>query len=335
MLAGSEGRIRRLIVVLGAALSVALAAPGMASAVEIGSAQAGDVSQCGGEDLALGQYSTEGNEPSYRVPFDGVITSWSYDNTAPPSGRRGTAAASLKLKVFRVVGNGEFLVVGESDPEQLEDEGINTFPTNISVQAGDFIGFTVVAGSAPGCADETENADDIVAFGADDPPGSPWQVFGGENGLRLNIAANVESSGGSRGCDQTEEGCPQPPPPGCNPGWSYVETEAGDPRDKNGDGFVCKRRRSNDNGVDTTDNYIQGGTTSCNDPELCGPQCRGLQQCREASPPQRTTAERATPSLRSRRAARRAKARKIRAARRAMRSYRHHSRAHRRARARR
>lgn len=336
MLACSQGRVRRLFVVLGAALALALVAPGAASAVQIGSTFEGNVN-CD-ENVAHGQYSTDAQAPSYRVPAGGsVITSWSYFATGP---------GALKLKVFREVaqetrGGPEFVVVGESAVEELDQPGENTFATNIPVQAGDFIGFTPSGGFQPnrgleeeeelaGCAGFTDSADDVVLFGADDQPGGPWTVFDGRDELILNIAANVEQGTGTRACEQTQEGCREPPAAGCNPGWSYVQ-RPGDPHDKNGDGFVCQRERQN-GGVDTTDNYVQGGTTSCDDPDLCEPdRCRGI-QCREASAPQRAAPQRSTSTPRSRRAARRAKARKIRAARRAMRSWRASQRARARAR---
>ena len=326
MLAGSEGAVRRFVTVLGALLALALAAPGAAFAVQIGEAQAGG-QDCEAEGLALGQYATDANAPSYRVPAGGgVITSWSFD---------ATEEDAVKLKVFREVqsetrGGPQFVVVGESAVEVAANPGVNTFPTNIPVQAGDFIGFA--AGSFAGCATLPDDDDDVVLLGEDDPPGGPWTVFGDITGSRLNIAANVEQGAG-RACQQEQEGCRQPPAAGCNPGWSYVQTNAGDPHDKNGDRFVCQRRRPNGNGFDTTDNYVQGGSTSCTDPELCEDQnCRGTRGCRTEAAPTRAAPQRATSTRRSRRAARRAKARKIRAARRAMRSWRAGQRARARAR---
>src|SRR5882757_7646130 len=94
---------------------------------------------------------TVSSGPSYAAPFSGVITSWSYQaDSAPP--------ASFKLKVGRVppgtdlTTNANITVVGESTSQVPLANTLNDYPTQIPVQAGDFIGFYLgPTGFSPGC----------------------------------------------------------------------------------------------------------------------------------------------------------------------------------------
>ncbi len=75
----------------------------------------------------------------YTVPFDGVITSWSYqsDDTPPPMVRfkvgRVAPGADLSMDV-------EVTIVGQSALETPAPSSLNTFATRISVTPGDKIG---------------------------------------------------------------------------------------------------------------------------------------------------------------------------------------------------
>jgi hypothetical protein len=91
------------------------------------------------DTATLIQYQRQaGSTPAYTVPAGGgVITSWAH--MAPdPIGFAETAA----LKVLRPAGGTQFTVVGQSAVATLFN-GFNSFPTQIPVQAGDFIGLYV------------------------------------------------------------------------------------------------------------------------------------------------------------------------------------------------
>ena len=93
-------RVRILLLAVPAALAVVLPSPASA-AVTIGATFDPGTSSCGNFLL---QSVSPAN--SYAAPFDGVITSWSYQ----ASGESG----QLKLKVADPEGGNVFSVVGES-----------------------------------------------------------------------------------------------------------------------------------------------------------------------------------------------------------------------------
>jgi hypothetical protein len=116
---------------LGLAIGLAaLVAPSSASAAtQIGETFT-PTSGCGGEGgVALQTVSPAGQ---YAAPTAGVITSWSLQADAFPP--------RLKLKVARPAGGNDFTIVGESEVQTTSANQLNTFPTQISVEAGDLIG---------------------------------------------------------------------------------------------------------------------------------------------------------------------------------------------------
>lgn len=111
---------------------------------------------------------------AYAVPPQGgAITTWS-------TLAGGAAGQLLGLKVFRPIGPGTYLVVGEDAPRPLTPNGLNTFPVGIPVQSGDVIGLAVPAGSPVACRFETFYETDRIgsvkggaAVGATVAPGEP------------------------------------------------------------------------------------------------------------------------------------------------------------------
>jgi Ca2+-binding RTX toxin-like protein len=78
------------------------------------------------------QAISPGNQ--YAAPFDGVITSWSYQ-----AGAR--VPEQLKLKVARPEGGNDFTMIGESAVVAPAPNTLNSYPTRIAVKAGDVLGF--------------------------------------------------------------------------------------------------------------------------------------------------------------------------------------------------
>jgi IPT/TIG domain/PASTA domain len=114
---------------------------------------------------------------TYRVPSAGVITSWS-TNAAAGAGQ------TLSFKVYRPLGNNQFLVVGHDGPRPLLPSVLNTFPTQIQVQAGDLIG------------DNDENATSVP--NACEFVGAPGDAAGYKEGT-LGDGAIFEEEGATPG----------------------------------------------------------------------------------------------------------------------------------------
>jgi hypothetical protein len=132
---------------------------------------------------------------SFVVPASGVLTSWSTLAGGESTGQ------TLGLKVFRRIGAGVFLVVGQ-DPRTLTPGVLNTFPLvpPIPVQAGDFLGVAIPKESRASCYNETDLEGDVIAFaeGSVAPGGtiSAPEPFGTMSSSsftedRLNITASL------------------------------------------------------------------------------------------------------------------------------------------------
>jgi Ca2+-binding RTX toxin-like protein len=94
--------------------------------------------------------------PSYAAPSDGVLTSWSFE--------AGTLQTVMTLRVFRPTGTAhQYTVI--ADGSELKtiaaSSGLNTFPTQIPVQAGDFVGIHSTSGT---CGTQTINSADTSDF---------------------------------------------------------------------------------------------------------------------------------------------------------------------------
>jgi hypothetical protein len=142
--------------------------------------------------------------PSYTASFSGVITSWSYQaDGAPP--------ASIKLKVGRVAPgtdlstDANITVVGESTSQVPTANTLNNFLTQISVQAGDFIGFYLgpTMGFSVGC-ESLDNSFRNQYNNSDVAPGA-MPLFTDEGG-GLDLAAVLEADCNRNGLgDDTQD----------------------------------------------------------------------------------------------------------------------------------
>jgi hypothetical protein len=150
----------------------------------------------------------------YAAPSEGVITSWSF--------QAGNAVPSLKFKVGRPAGGNLYTIIGESPLTTPAANILNTFPIQISVQAGDLIGFYVgVAGQCgitgiPGYV-HSAAAGDIV------PPNTATFTPLPAQMVQLDVSAQLEPDCDKDGFgDETQDqnlsscapGTIPPPPPG-------------------------------------------------------------------------------------------------------------------------
>jgi Ca2+-binding RTX toxin-like protein len=123
----------------------------------------------------------------YSAPFAGVITAWSFQSSSAGGG------SPLTLKVGRHASGDQFTIVGESEFQNIPDlDVLRTFPTRISVLAGDLIGLYSAPASVFLCSRPATGY--IVhqgAFGEDVALGTP-AMFSPVNDLQLGVSAALE-----------------------------------------------------------------------------------------------------------------------------------------------
>jgi hypothetical protein len=176
--------LRRSICVT--AIGALLALPAVAHGVTIGETFTPTLG--GSQGLTNLQSTSPGGQ--YAAPSAGVITSWSFQ-AGPAQGKPDT----LKLKVGRPLGNNIFTTVGESAPAVLQADALNTFPTQIPVQAGDVLGFYFTAdGNGQAETGRAVAGYALHYFSGDPPPGTPASYIPFGPATQLNIAANLETT---------------------------------------------------------------------------------------------------------------------------------------------
>jgi hypothetical protein len=125
------------------AQALVMAVPTAHAAVTVGMLAPAPSADCSGGPFDFVQ---ESPSVDYVVP-DGipspVVTSWS-TNAAPGDGQQ------LAFKVFEKIADPEvFRQVAHDGPRALAGGTVNTFPTDLPVHAGDFLGLGFQAGTAP------------------------------------------------------------------------------------------------------------------------------------------------------------------------------------------
>jgi hypothetical protein len=135
----------------------------------------------------------------YAVPSPGVITSWSF--------QAGAAVAPLRLKLGRAEGPlGTFTIVGQSDFATPVANQLNTFPTRITVSAGDLLG--LYATSSIPCGQNTGGAGVWTGGPADQQPGTSSGTYTPGPGS-LDVSAVLEPDADNDGFgDETQDNCP-------------------------------------------------------------------------------------------------------------------------------
>jgi hypothetical protein len=123
---------------------------------------------------------------TYDVPENGTITSWSHNAI-------NTGGQTLTMKVFRKVADPIFYkAVAHDGPRNLAAGLLNTFATNIPVQAGDTIGLGCLVSSSA-CLFGTTPTDKFIFKGAPTLNDGDAAAFTGPStGNRLNVTAVLE-----------------------------------------------------------------------------------------------------------------------------------------------
>jgi hypothetical protein len=121
---------------------------------------------------------------SYVAPSAGAITSWSTLVGTNPG-------QTLGLKVYRAIGGGTYLVVGQDGPRALTS-GLNTFPVNIPVQVGDILGIFLPPDVHSDCLFETGLTGDGISWQEGNTPvGSSFSIQETYSESRINVSATL------------------------------------------------------------------------------------------------------------------------------------------------
>jgi hypothetical protein len=192
--------------VLAAAL---LAAPsGALAATQVGQTVDPSSSECS-QDLTRIQLTSPGGQ--YSVPFDGVITSWSFLGGS-------TVPSQMKLKVADVLPGSFFsiaAIVGESALETPAANTLNTFSTRIPVRPNrstqysfTTIGFYFPSPNSVRCAETSATGYSDTFTTGDMMPGAGFGPTA-EPGVQLDVSALLEQDADHDGFgDETQDQCP-------------------------------------------------------------------------------------------------------------------------------
>jgi hypothetical protein len=171
----SQKIARRVVLLCVSALAV-FAAQAQAATV-IG--QTAQPTECSDANFGS-QVQLSATGPSYTVPVDGTITSWSAASNEP--------GVQTKLLVLQPVSGTTFNVVAKSDFGTFSSPGVQAFPTQIPVHAGEVIGdWGKLCAIETGGSDVfglTEGPEPAIGANPDFPPTEPGAV--------VNLSATVE-----------------------------------------------------------------------------------------------------------------------------------------------
>jgi hypothetical protein len=136
---------------------------------------------------------------NYSAPSPGVITSWSYQAPAAADIR------PIELKAARSAGVNDLTIVGESERvTPTTPLAVNTFPTQVPVQAGDVIGLYLPNAGRCGVSNP-DFAIHRILDGVDRPPGDTSTYTAADN-VQVNVAATLEPDCDSDGFgDETQD----------------------------------------------------------------------------------------------------------------------------------
>jgi hypothetical protein len=140
-------------------------------------------------------------QPSYVVPADGVITSWSVKATSAPT--------QVRMLLFGSPSGNTYPLVGKSTTRALIPSAVNTFDVRVPVKAGWRLGARFIGSNipcvAPGTASDTVGSD---LSGADPDVVSSVPLTPVAAGL-VDIAAVVEPDADLDGFgDVSQDACP-------------------------------------------------------------------------------------------------------------------------------
>jgi Ca2+-binding RTX toxin-like protein len=177
-------KLARTIPVVAVVAALTAAPSGAGAATQVGQTVDPAGSFCSNNTTWL--QSVSPTNGSFAVPFDGVITSWSFQGG-------DFVPVGLKFKLGRVGGT-SLTIVGESSPVNPAANQLNTFPTQVTARTGDVIGFYTQFGGR--CAALGQVGYTEVFANGDIPPGGMGSPITTEPQVHLDVSALLE-----RDCD--------------------------------------------------------------------------------------------------------------------------------------
>lgn len=193
----TKGRVRCTAGAVSALAALGIGASTAQAAVTVGEVFLPNVG-CG-SDAYFQVSSPAAPAVSYAMPSAGVITAWSYQaDAAPPP--------TLRARVQRVVGANSMLTVARSEIQAPAQNVVNTFPSRMSVQAGDVLGVRSSANYQ--CGRGAPGYDRGFTLG-DPAPASTTVPFLGGDPTQLDVSAQLEPDVDRDGFgDETQDFCP-------------------------------------------------------------------------------------------------------------------------------
>ena len=139
----------------------------------------------------------------YAAPTDGVITSWSY-------GAGMVVPFPLLFRVARLTPTfNTYTNIGRSQAPSTIPGEMNTYPTQISVKAGDVIGITAYSATNYTCATEPVSGYQARFVDSDPAVGTPTNYGGTFTNFKLDVSAKLEPDADGDGYgDETQDLCP-------------------------------------------------------------------------------------------------------------------------------
>jgi RTX calcium-binding nonapeptide repeat (4 copies) len=191
-------KMKRFAAIASAIGAIGAAAAPADAAVTIGQTFTPDVSFTG-SGVFIQAGAPNG---SYRVPSDGVITSWSFQAPANPT-------PPIKLKMFRPAGGPfgtDYTTVGDSELATPTTGVLNTFMTRIPVKANDvpghFYSNTTRSWRFAAAAYYTV----CCSSGGDPPPGTTENYVPSGDEMQIDLSAVLEPDANRNGFgDETQE----------------------------------------------------------------------------------------------------------------------------------
>lgn len=192
-------------------VSAAIAAPAQAS-VTVGEITPEGTTPTGncGSATHFAQAGT-GHAPSYAIPVDGVLTSWTTRAAAGPGQK-------LRIDVLHPSGGATYSVVGTSEILDLHESAVNDdLPARIRVHPGDVLALSpdpegaAMSPSGVFCGFDTTDNGDVLNTGLV-PFTDPLTLPGVVTKRRLNVAATIEPDADGDGYgDESQDTCSSDP----------------------------------------------------------------------------------------------------------------------------
>jgi hypothetical protein len=149
---------------------------------------------------------------AYTVPSKGVITGWSFQTGA-------LAPEIVRLKIGRPITGTDLSaietdlsVAGEGVSQVPAPSSLNTFPTRVPVQQGDFLGIYLGGSGSVMCSDASHSAGYRDHYSPGEVPAGTSATFTGESDGQVDLAAVLEPDADQDGFgDETQDQCPSDP----------------------------------------------------------------------------------------------------------------------------